>query len=108
MHGLLNKGNKVWVSKSDNPKRKLKYTLEIVEVKNSKVGINTLSANKIVHSALRDNLIEEFNNILEIKPETKFGTNSRFDFLVINKKSKAFIEVKNVTLSRKKKTSRIS
>ena len=58
MHGLLNKGNKVWVSKSDNPKRKLKYTLEIVEVKNSKVGINTLSANKIVHSALRDNLIE--------------------------------------------------
>ena len=103
MHGLLNKGNKVWVSKSDNPKRKLKYTLEIVEVKNSKVGINTLSANKIVHSALRDNLIEEFNNILEIKPETKFGTNSRFDFLVINKKSKAFIEVKNVTLSRKKK-----
>jgi len=103
MHGLLDKGNKVWLSKSDNPKRKLKYTLEIVEVKNSKVGINTLSANKIVYSALRDNLIKEFNNILEIKPETKFGTNSRFDFLVINKKSKAFIEVKNVTLSRKKK-----
>ena len=42
------------------------------------------------------------NNILEIKPETKFGLNTRFDFLVTDKKYKAFIEVKNVTLSRKK------
>ena len=41
MMGLLKKGNKVWVSKSDNPKRKLKYTLQIFEDENSKVGINT-------------------------------------------------------------------
>ena len=102
MYGLLKKGNKVWVSKSNNPKRKLKFTLEIIEDNKSKVGVNTHSANKIVHQALQENLIEEFNNILEIKPETKFGTNTRFDFLTINKKNKAFIEVKNVTLSRQK------
>ena len=102
MYGLLKKGNKVWVSKSNNPKRKLKFTLEIIEDNKSKVGVNTHSANKIVHQALQENLIEEFNNILEIKPETKFGTNTRFDFLIINKKNKAFIEVKNVTLSRQK------
>ena len=47
-------------------------------------------------------MIEEFDNILDIKPETKFGLNTRFDFLVTDKKYKAFIEVKNVTLSRKK------
>ena len=46
MIGLLNKGNKVWVSKSSNPKRKLKYTLEIIEDKKAKVGVNTHSANK--------------------------------------------------------------
>jgi len=40
---------------------------------------------------------------LEIKPETKFGKNTRFDFLIINKNFKAFVEVKNVTLSRDKK-----
>ena len=102
MYGLLKKGNKVWVSKSNNPKRKLKFTLEIIEDNKSKVGVNTHSANKIVHQALQENLIEKFNNILEIKPETKFGTNTRFDFLIINKKNKAFIEVKNVTLSRQK------
>jgi len=102
MYGLLKKGNKVWISKSDNPKRKLKYTLEIIEDNKSKVGVNTHSTNKIVLDALQNNLIKEFNYISEIKPETKFGKNTRFDFLVINKNDKAFVEVKNVTLSRKK------
>ena len=103
MGGLLKKGNKVWLSKSDNPNRKLKYTLEIIEDEKSKVGINTHSANKIVKHALQNNLIKQFKNILEIKAETKFGANTRFDFLINNKNNKAFIEVKNVTLSRKKK-----
>ena len=102
MYGLLKKGNKVWISKSNNPNRKLKYTLEIIEDNNSKVGVNTHSSNKIVFHALKNNLIKEFNEILEIKPETKFGKNTRFDFLIFSKKNKTFIEVKNVTLSRKK------
>ena len=102
MYGLLKKGNKVWISKSNNPNRKLKYTLEIIENDKSKVGVNTHSSNKIVHDALKNNLIDEFKNLLEIKTETKFGTNTRFDFLVIKKKDKSFIEVKNVTLCRKK------
>ena len=103
MMGLLNKGNKVWISKSNNPNRKLKYTLEIIEDKNTKVGVNTHSTNKIVHHALKNNLINEFKNIIEIKPEIKFGKNTRFDFLINSKKNKTFVEVKNVTLSRKKK-----
>ena len=101
MYGLLNSGNKVWVSKSNNPNRKLKYTLEIIEKNRSKIGINTISSNKIVHHALRNNLIKEFKDIKQIKPETKFGTNSRFDFLILNNKDNIFLEVKNVTLSRK-------
>ena len=103
MYGLLKAGNKVWISKSDNPNRKLKYTLEIIEDKNTKVGVNTHSTNKIVHHALKNNLINEFKNIIEIKPEIKFGKNTRFDFLINSKKNKTFVEVKNVTLSRKKK-----
>ncbi len=103
MKGLLKKGNKVWVSKSDNPNRKLKYTLEIIEDRKAKVGVNTHSTNKIVYHALKNNLITELQDSLEIKPEIKFGKNTRFDFLIINKDIKAFIEVKNVTLSREKK-----
>ena len=82
MYGLLKQGNKVWASKSNNPKRKLKYTLEIIENKNSKVGVNTHSANKIVYHALKNNLIKEIKNSLEIKKEVKFGENTRFDFLI--------------------------
>ena len=100
---VFENGNRVWLSKSDNPNRKLKYTLEIIEVNNSKVGINTHSTNKIVLQALQNNFFKEFNNIVEIRPETKFGSNTRFDFLIINNNTKIFIEVKNVTLSRKKK-----
>ena len=100
MYGLLQKGNKVWVTKSDNPNRKLKYTLQIIEDKKSKVGVNTHLTNKIVHHALENNLIKEFDKQIQVKPETKFGKNTRFDFLITKKKFKAFIEVKNVTLSR--------
>jgi sugar fermentation stimulation protein A len=103
MYGLLKKGNKVWVSKSNNPNRKLKYTLEIIEDQKVKVGVNTHSTNKIVQHALKNNLIKELKNSIEIKPETKFGKNTRFDFLIIKKNFKAFVEVKNVTLSRKRK-----
>ena len=103
MYGLLKKDNKVWVSKSNNPNRKLKYTLEIIEDQKAKVGVNTHSTNKIVYHALKNKLVKELKKYTEIKPETKFGKNTRFDFLVMNKVSKAFIEVKNVTLSREKK-----
>ena len=102
MYGLLKKGNKVWLTKSKNPNRKLKYTLQIIQDKKTKVGVNTHLTNKIVLHALENNLISEFNAKIQIKPETKFGTNTRFDFLITKNTSKAFIEVKNVTLSRKK------
>ena len=103
MQGLLNEGNKVWLSKSNNPKRKLKYTLQIIEVNGSKVGINTHVTNKIFLNALQKNKIKEFDRNVEIKKEVKFGSNTRFDFLVTNKTKKIFIEVKNVTLTRKPK-----
>ena len=102
MMGLLNKGNNVWLSKTDNEKRKLKYTLQIIENKNTKIGINTHLTNKIVLEGLKKNIFENFNNIETIQREVKFGKNTRFDFLVSNNNKKSFIEVKNVTLSRKK------
>tara|TARA_A100001011_G_C14294619_1_gene837852 strand:+ start:1852 stop:2556 length:705 start_codon:yes stop_codon:yes gene_type:complete len=103
MSGLLKKGNKVWLTKTNNPNRKLKYTLHIIEDNGSKVGVNTHLTNKIVFDALENNLIKEFDKKIQIKPEVKFGNNTRFDFLVFKKEFKAFIEVKNVTLSRKLK-----
>ena len=90
MQGLLKHGNKVWFSKSNNPKRKLKYTLEIIEVGNYKVGINTHLANKIVLDALNNKKIKPLKEFDNIKNEVKFSDNTRFDFLLNNKKEKCF------------------
>jgi sugar fermentation stimulation protein len=98
MMGLLDKGNDVWVSKNDDPKRKLKFTLEIIKSKNKLIGVNTHRANRIVEHGLNNKLFEEFKSVKAIKPEFKFSNDTRFDFLC----DKNIIEVKNVTLLRKK------
>ena len=105
MKGLLDINNEVWISKNEDPKRKLKYTLEIIKVKKNLVGVNTLFANKIVYHGLSNNLIKELNNNQNIKPEVFFNKETRFDFLVEKNSQKNFIEVKNVTLFRKDKIS---
>ena len=103
MMGLLDSGNKVWFSISNNPNRKLKYTLEIIEVEKKMVGINTHLANKIVLEALNKKKIKNLIKFNNIKTEVKFSDKTRFDFLVSNSKEKCFVEVKNVTLVREKK-----
>ena len=104
MMGLLKEGNEVFLLKNDNPKRKLKYGLEIIKANNNLVGVNTHMANKIVSHGLVNNLIKELNYNETIKSEVFFNKETRFDFLVEKKKQKCFVEVKNVTLSRNKKT----
>ena len=76
--------------------------MQIIEDQKTKVGINTHLTNKIVFSALKNKVIENFKKIKTIKQEVKFGENTRFDFLLTNNTNRIFIEVKNVTLSRRK------
>ena len=101
MMGLLNPGNEAWFTESDNPNRKLKYTLQIIGVNKKLVGINTHLTNKIVLEALKEKKIESLSKYKNIKTEVKFSDNTRFDFLISNDKDKCFLEVKNVTLVRK-------
>jgi len=104
MMGLLDEGNEVYLLKNNDPKRKLKYGLEIIKTKKNLVGVNTHMANKIVHHGLNNNLIKELKNNNIIKPEVFFNKETRFDFLIEKNKQKIFVEVKNVTLFRDKKT----
>ena len=103
MMGLLNEGNEVFISKNDDPKRKLKYTLEIIKVKKNLIGVNTHFANKIAFHGLSNNLIKEISNNDNIKAEVFFNKETRFDFLIEKNKQKIFVEVKNVTLFRDEK-----
>ena len=98
MMGLLDENNKVWITHQNDPKRKLKYTLEMIKVNKKLVGVNTHRANRIVEHALENKLINEFKKINSIKAEFKYSNDTRFDFLC----DKKILEVKNVTLLRKK------
>ena len=105
MKGLLDEGNEVYLLPNNDPKRKLKFGLEIIKSRKNLVGVNTHLANRIVEHGLNNNLINELKNNDVIKPEVFFNKETRFDFLLEKKSQKTFIEVKNVTLFRNKDTS---
>ncbi len=104
MKGLLDEGNEVYLLPNNDPKRKLKYGLEIIKSRKNLVGVNTYIANRIVEHGLKNNLINELKNNSSIKPEVFFNKETRFDFLLEKKGQKIFVEVKNVTLFRNKDT----
>ena len=104
MMGLLKAGNKVFFSRANDPKRKLKYTLQLIADKKSLVGINTHLTNKIVLEAFKEKKIKELIEFDNIKSEVFYSKETRFDFFITKNKRKCFLEVKNVTLSRTKGT----
>ena len=105
MMGLLNENTDAWVLKNEDPKRKLKYTLQILKASKNLIGVNTHLTNKLVHEGLQNNTLLEFKNLDKIVTEKFYNKETRFDFLVEKNKKKIFIEVKNVTLIRDGKTS---
>lgn len=100
MLGLMEEGVPVYLSPAKDPNRKLKFTLEMIKAPNSWVGINTGRPNKIVHEALVAGKVKELKDFESIKPEQKYGTNSRIDLLVQQSNgTPCYVEVKNVTLA---------
>jgi len=89
-------GQQVLLSKSDNPKRKLAWSWELVRVNEHWVDINTHRANRVVEEALRDNVLRCFQNY-SVRPEFPFAE-SRIDFMLEGENEKVLLEVKNVTL----------
>ena len=104
MKGLLDEGNEVYLLPNNDPKRKLKFGLEIIKSRKNLVGVNTHMANKIAQHGLENNLINELQNNDVIKPEVFFNKETRFDFLLEKNSQKSFLEVKNVTLFRNNNT----
>jgi len=91
-------GWKVMVSESSNPKRKLKYTWEMVHNGKCWIGINTHLPNKIAREAIQNNLIPELFGYPKIRSEVAYGKNSRIDLLLSSDEQLCYVEVKNVTL----------
>jgi sugar fermentation stimulation protein A len=107
MMGLLDPGNPVWLSVSDNPARKYAHTWEMVEAlyaagQPARVGLNTGLPNKLVEEAIMTGKVPLLSGYDTLKREQKYGKNSRIDILLSDGADGrlAYVEVKNVTLSR--------
>ncbi|MGY4750914.1 DNA/RNA nuclease SfsA [Pannonibacter sp. Q-1] len=101
MLGLNAPGSLVYLSRSDNPARKLAWSWEIIEADGALVGISTAHPNRLVEEALLAGLIPELSGFAGLRREVKYGKNSRIDILLEGADGGlTYVEVKNVHLMR--------
>ncbi|MFP6795234.1 MAG: DNA/RNA nuclease SfsA [Pseudomonadales bacterium] len=101
MKNCVEENAEIWLSDSENPKRKYRYTWEYLTTsRGHHIGVNAGKANQLVQSAIRDDLVEPLAGYETIRPEVKYGDeNSRIDLLLQDKKRQdCYVEVKSVTL----------
>ena len=99
MMGCKEPGSAVYISRSDNPNRKLLYTWELIKANDTWVGINTMHPNKLVPEAVEAGVIEELGGFENIRREVKVSAHSRLDLCLEGGDGNCFVEVKNVTLA---------
>ena len=97
MKTCIENGADVYLTPVDDPKRKTKYTWEMIHINSDWVGINTGIPNLLVYEAIRDHEIKGLDTYTEVRREVKFE-DSRFDVFAKNEKESCFIEVKNVSM----------
>ena len=92
-------GRPVYLSVHDNPKRKLKYTWEMIRMRESMVGVNTLVPNRLVKHAVQAGQVAELKGYREVKSEVRMGKNSRVDLLLQDdQRGQCYVEIKNCTM----------
>lgn len=102
MIGLTAEGSRVLVSPSQNPARKLAWSLELIEADGTLVGVNTVHPNRLVADAIADGTIAELAGYGGLRREVAYGRNSRIDILLTGgEQPDAYVEVKNVHMSRR-------
>ncbi|MDA7429926.1 DNA/RNA nuclease SfsA [Primorskyibacter aestuariivivens] len=102
MMGLAEPGFRVWLEPNDDPKKKLKFGLRLVEpAEGVLVGVDTSVPNRALRAALEAGAVPGLGGYEQVRAEVKYGQNSRIDFLLTGGgQPDIYVEVKSVTLSR--------
>ena len=99
MKGCCEPGRPVYLSVHDNPKRKLKYTWELIRMPSSLVGVNTLVPNRLVFESIRTGSVPELTGYRHVKREVKISAHSRIDLALSgDSRRQCYVEIKNCTL----------
>lgn len=99
MKGCALVGSPVWLSTSDNPKRKYKHTWELIKAPTTLIGINTMVPNRLVKLSIENNLIRDLSGYDAVRPEVKTSQGTRLDLLLTaGDGQKCYVEIKNCTL----------
>ena len=99
MKGCCEPGRTVYLSIHDNPRRKYKYTWELIAMPTSMVGVNTLVPNRLIYKSIVQKLIPELSDYKNIQREVKIGEHSRIDLMLTDGgDERCYIEIKNCTL----------
>lgn len=98
MKSCWSEQGRVWLSDSNDPRRKLRLTWELSEAGGARIFVNPLAANRVVHEALTRGAVAELRGYQSLRREVRFGAHTRFDFLLERDDARCFVEVKNVTL----------
>jgi sugar fermentation stimulation protein A len=99
MSACCEPGRPVYLSRHNNPARRLHYTFELIEMPTSLVGVNTAVPNRLVREAICDGAIQSLSGYDSVRPEVRYGVNSRIDLLLESqKRGRCFVEIKNCTL----------
>lgn len=98
MTGCSTPGSQIYLSTSDNPKRKYPNTLEIIKEGDTWIGVNTSLTNKLVVEGIKDGKVPELQPFDQIKQEIKTSEKSRLDILLTHNTTKTYVEVKNCSL----------
>ena len=99
MQGCCKPGCPVYLSRHDNPKRKLKYTWQLIAMPASLVGINTLVPNRLVFESINAGLVPELSGYETVRREVRIGDHSRIDLMLTDASNgRCYVEIKNCTL----------
>jgi sugar fermentation stimulation protein A len=102
MLGCSTPGAAVRCSSSDDPRRKLQHTLEMIRCGRSWVGVHPARANQLVERALQVNALSTLTGYAEVKREVAVGGGSRLDFCLRGRRRDgrpAYLEVKSASLA---------